>query len=246
MTVNRSIAMWSGPRNISTAMLRAWENRTDTVVVDEPLYAHYLLKTGINHHGAAAIIAAYETDWRTVVQQITGPLPDGKSIYYQKHMTHHLLHDMDWEWVLKLTNCFLIRDPALVIDSLIKKLPDATIEQTGFPQQIALFHYLREQTDVTPLVIDAQDVLMNPQALLSTLCDRLEIPFNRAMLNWPAGKRDTDGIWGEYWYASVEQSTGFMPYEPTPVTLPDHLTDMLDECQTIYAEMAQYRLQPSS
>ena len=188
MPVNRYIAMWSGPRNISTAMLRAWENRPDAVVVDEPLYAHYLLKTGTEHPGAADVIAQYETDWRVAVKQLTMPLPDGKTIYYQKHMTHHLLHDMDWEWVLKLTNCFLIRKPARVLISLAKKIPNPHISQTGFPQQIALFNYLRDETGVTPPLIDTQDVLMNPRSTLTKLCEQLDVPFSESMLHWPAGK----------------------------------------------------------
>ena len=243
MSSTHYIAMWSGPRNISTAMLRAWENRPDTIVVDEPLYAHYLLKTGIEHPGAEEIIAYYETDWRAVVKQITAPLPDGKTIYYQKHMNHHLLHDMDWEWVLKLSNAFLIREPARVIVSMAKVLPSLEISQTGFPQQIALFNYLRERTGATPPVIDTQDVLMNPRAILSQLCDQLGVPFMESMLRWPAGKRDTDGIWAKYWYASVEQSTGFMPYEPTASSVPDHLTNLLDECNAIYAQLRSYRIQ---
>jgi hypothetical protein len=152
---------------------------------------------------------------------------------------------MDWEWVLKLSNCFLIREPARVIASLTKVLPNPEIAQTGFPQQIALFNYLREQTGTIPPVIDTQDVLMNPRAILSQLCEQLDIPFTDSMLHWPAGKRASDGIWAKYWYDSVEQYTSFMPYEATPVTVPAHLTDLLDECNAIYAELTPYRIQAS-
>lgn len=238
----RRVAMWSGPRNISTAMMRAWENRPDTVVHDEPLYAHYLHATGIDHPGRDEVITAYETDWRVVVAQLTGHVPDGKTIYYQKHMTHHLLDHMEWGWVLSLTNCFLIREPGRVIGSLAKVLPTPTIEQTGIPQQAALFRYVCEHTGETPPVIDARDVLKNPRRVLARLCERLDVPFTDAMLSWRAGSRATDGVWAKHWYASVEQSTGFMPYQPESRPVPAHLRHMLKTCDALYEELAAHRL----
>lgn len=238
----RRIAMWSGPRNISTAMMRAWENRADTVVHDEPLYAHYLQYTGIDHPGKDEVIATYETDWRAVAAQLTGVVPDNKAIYYQKHMTHHMLDHIERDWMLSLTNCFLIREPTRVIVSLAKVLPNPTIEQTGIPQQVALFRYVQQETGTTPTVIDARDVLTDPRRILSALCERINIPFDDAMLSWRAGKRETDGIWAKYWYTSVEASTGFMPYKPESRTVPDHLRHMLDECHALYEELAAYRI----
>lgn len=236
------IAMWSGPRNISTALMRAWENRPDTAVHDEPLYAHYLHHTGIQHPGGDQVIATYDTDWRAVAAQLTGPVPGGKSIYYQKHMTHHLLPHIERDWLLALTNCFLIRRPAEVIISLAKVLPNATIEQTGIPQQHALFQYIRDRTGQIPPVIDARDVLTDPERVLSRLCERVGVPFTDAMLSWPAGPRDTDGIWSKHWYASVEKSTGFKPYTPRTETVPDAFQPMLDECNALYAALADHRI----
>ncbi len=238
------IAMWSGPRNISTAMLRAWENRPDTAVVDEPFYAYYLRRTGIEHPGAAAIIAHYQNDWRAVAAALTrDPIPDDKAIYYQKQMTHHMLDEIDLAWLLDLTNCFLIRDPAEVIVSLAKVLPDPEIDQTGFPKQVEIFDYIRQHTGITPPVIDARDVLIDPRATLSALCQRIGVPFSESMLRWSAGKRASDGIWAQYWYASVEASTGFMPYESREAAVPDHLRGIWEECQALYEQMAAYRLQ---
>lgn len=241
MTVQHRIAMWSGPRNISTALMRAWENRPDTHVHDEPFYAHYLHQTGIDHPGAAEIIAAYECDWRTIAAQLTGPIPQGKAIYYQKHMTHHMLDNMGRDWMLKLTNCFLIREPGQVVVSLAKVLPHPTLEQTGFVMQAELFEYVRQHTGQIPPVMDSSDVLRNPRRVLSQLCAVLDIPFTEAMLHWPAGKRATDGIWAPYWYASVERSTGFMPYTP-PDPIPAHLQALVTACEPYYQQLAQYRI----
>src|ERR1043166_7056887 len=154
------IAMWSGPRNISPAMMRAWGNRPDTAVIDEPFYAYYLERTGKDHPLACEVIAAGETDWRTIAKQLTqGPVPGSKPIFYQKHMTQHLLPEGGHEWIGQLTNCFLIRDPREVILSYIKKNPAPTLEDLGFVQQVDIFDYVYRHTALVPSVIDARDVL---------------------------------------------------------------------------------------
>ncbi|MDQ7027677.1 MAG: HAD family hydrolase [Anaerolineae bacterium] len=242
MTEQRYIAMWSGPRNISTAMLRSWGNRADTWVVDEPFYAHYLTQTEHDHPGAEAIIDSYETDWRKVAQQLTGDVPHDKAIYYQKHMTHHMLPHMDKTWMQKVTNCFLLREPRLVVKSFAKVIRNPKIDQTGFPQQLDIFNSVRQQSGTIPPVIDAQDVLRDPRRTLSKLCEAINVPFDEAMLSWAAGKRETDGIWAEYWYAAVEQSTEFMPYKHDESPAPQHLQALVDECQAIYEALAQYKL----
>jgi hypothetical protein len=237
------IAMWSGPRNISTAMLRAWENRPDTVVVDEPLYAHYLLATGIDHPGRAEVIAAHESDWRKVVEDLaSAPLPAGKTIYYQKHMTHHLLPHMDLGWADRLVNCFLIRDPKEVITSYIKVRPEVTLADLGLEEQRRLFEHVRRVTGRTPPVIDSRDVLEDPQRILTLLCERIGVPFTEKMLAWPAGPRASDGIWAKYWYEAVWASTGFEPYRPKPAHVPDHLQDLLAEANELYAALYEQRL----
>ena len=236
------IAMWSGPRNISTAMMRAWENRADAAVVDEPLYAFYLARTGVGHPGADEIIATYPTDWRTVVKALCGPVPGGRPIWYQKHMTHHVLPEVDLAWLETLSNCFLIRSPAEMIASYIKVRPDPTLADFGLVEQRRIFDYVRLTTGHVPPVLDARLVLEDPARMLSLLCERVGVPFDRRMLAWPAGKRATDGIWATHWYADVERSTDFRPYRPKPVELPERLQPLLDECNELYAEMAAHRL----
>ncbi len=164
------IAMWSGPRNISTAMMRAWGNRDDATVIDEPFYAFYLQATGIQHPVADEVVATGETDWRKVVAHLTGPVPDGKRIFFQKQMTHHLLPEVDREWLGSVTNCFLIRDPREVIGSYVKKRDEPALEDLGFVQQVELFDFVRAKTNKVPPVVDARDVLQNPERLLQQLC----------------------------------------------------------------------------
>ena len=233
--------MWSGPRNISTAMLRAWENRPDTWVVDEPLYAHYLTQVEVAHPGVAEVIAHHDSDWRRVVEGLTGPIPHGRAIYYQKHMAHHWLPHVRGEWVLGLTNCFLIRHPAEVLPSLAAKMGTPVLADTGLPQQRDIIHFVRERTGVTPPVVDAADVLENPEVALCRLYQQLGVAFSDRMLRWPEGPRDTDGIWGKYWYDAVWRSTGFEPNRPRPREVEPALAALLEECLPIYEELLRYR-----
>jgi hypothetical protein len=236
------IAMWSGPRNISTAMMRSWGSRPDTAVCDEPLYAHYLLRTGVDHPGAAEIIAHHETDWRAVVRWLTGPIPGGKAIFFQKHMSHHLLPDIDVHWVEGLANCFLIREPREVIVSLGKVIARPTLEQTGLPQQVDIFEHLCRRTGRTAPVVDSRDVLLDPRRVLSALCERLNVPFMEDMLSWPPGPRTTDGIWARHWYAEVDRSTGFGPYRPRNEPVADELQPLLEQCEPLYRRLHQQRI----
>ena len=241
----RRIAMWSGPRNISTAMMRAWENRGDTVVVDEPFYAYYLAQSGRQHPGRDEVLSAQSCDWRTVVGELAAPLPEGITIQYQKQMTHHLDESVALDWLDGLQNCFLIRRPRNMLASLLRVLPDAGIDETGLPQQRRLFEHVRAASGVVPPVIDSADVLRDPAATLSALCRALEVDFSDNMLYWPAGPRDSDGVWARFWYASVERSTGFAPYRPAEPEIPPAKHDVLAQCEVHYAAMAQYRLEAS-
>lgn len=241
------LAMWSGPRNISTAMMRSWGNRTDCTVVDEPLYAYYLAATGKPHPGAAEVIATGQTDWQKVVADLTlGPRPlagtQRATIHYQKHMTHHLLPEMDRAWLGKLTNCFLIRNPAEVLASYTKVIDTPTLEDTGFPQQAEIFDWVRNHTGLTPPVLDAADVLKNPRRILGLLCDALGIDFQESMLAWPPGPRSTDGVWAKHWYTEVEKSTAFRPYQQRQVELTQPLSDLAEKCTTYYQHLYEARL----
>jgi hypothetical protein len=237
------IAMWSGPRNISTAMMRSWGNRPDTFVCDEPFYAHYLHATGREHPGADEVIASGERDWRNVIEQLTGDVPDGKHIFYQKQMTHHLLPQIDRAWLGVVTNCFLIRDPREVIVSYIKKNNDPTLEDIGFVQQAEIFDWVRADTGAIPAVIDAGDLLENPRRILELLCDEVGVEFSDSMLSWPPGLRETDGSWAKHWYGEVVTSTTFRrspPRKPEPV--PERLRDVYERCREYYDRLHVHRL----
>jgi hypothetical protein len=238
------IAMWSGPRNISTAMMRAWENREDCAVSDEPLYAAYLATTGLDHPGRDEVIANGETDWRKVVGTLLGPAPGGMQVWYQKHMSHHLLPEMDTDWVLDLRNVFLIREPTEVVASYLKSRATATPDDIGLPQQGRLFDLLRERSGETPIVIDAADFLRAPEAHLRELCVRLGIEFTPRMLSWPAGARDSDGIWAPYWYDAVWKSTGFEPWRPRDAELTGEALAVADACKPIYERLHRFRMIP--
>ena len=236
------IAMWSGPRNISTALMRSWENRSDTAVCDEPLYAYYLHETGLDHAMRDEVIASQPTDWREVAADLTGPTPGGAAVHYQKHMAHHLLDGVGREWLTGLVNCFLIREPKGMLPSLDEKLPNPRLEDTALPQQVALFLAERERTGETPPVIDSKDVLEDPRGVLGALCERLEVPFEEAMLSWPKGARPTDGVWAAHWYGNVEETTGFGPYRSSEAHLPAHLASMYDECLALYETLHAHRI----
>jgi len=236
------IAMWSGPRNISTAMMRAWGNRADTAVIDEPFYAYYLENTGKKHPGAAEVVTQGEIDWRKIVNQLTAAAPSGKHIFFQKQMTHHLLPEINRDWLVDLTNCFLIRDPREVILSYIKKNPEPELEDLGFVQQCEIFNFVRAKTKSAPPVVDARDVLQDPERILRLLCEAIGVPFDKAMLSWPPGLRETDGIWAKYWYDAVARSTSFQPYQPREGAVPDGLKEIYNECRECYERLYQYRL----
>ncbi|MCB9836863.1 MAG: HAD family hydrolase [Phycisphaera sp.] len=238
--------MWSGPRNISTALMRSWGNRSDCAATDEPLYAHYLNVSPISvrhaHPGWCDVMHSQSTDWRVVADQLTGPVPGGKPIWYQKHMSHHLTPEIDRAWVLGLTNCFLIREPEEMITSFIKVIPEPRPEDLGLPQQVELFEWIREQTGQTPPVIDSKDVLTNPRGVLSRICERIGVPFDEAMLAWPPGPRPEDGVWAPHWYSSVYESMSFAQYKPKNETVPDHLTGVLETCRGLYGILAEHRI----
>jgi hypothetical protein len=236
------IAAWSGPRNISTAMMRSWGNRPDTHVTDEPFYAHYLRVHPVDHPGVEEVVAGGETDWRKVASWLTGPIPSGKSVWYQKHMTHHLLPHIELTWIESLSHFFLIRHPREMLTSLLAVMPNPTLADTGLPQQVQLFEQVRRQTDRVPPVVDARDVLENPRGVLTKLCDALGLDFTESMLRWPAGRRETDGVWARHWYGSVERSTGFEPYQPRNRSVPDDHQALLAECACRYEVLYRHRL----
>ncbi len=243
----RRIAMWSGPRNISTAMMRAFENRADTAVWDEPFYGHYLAATGIDHPMRAEIMAASDGDWEAIVARCLGPVPGDAVVFYQKHMAHHMPADADLAWLGELDNCFLIRDPAAVALSYARKRDVVTAADLGFRRQAEIFDAAARVAGRTPTVLDAADVLDAPEAMLRALCARLDLGFDAAMLAWPTGRRDSDGLWGRHWYGAVEASTGFAPPPPPPareIELAEDLRAVVAECRPFHQHLAAHRLKP--
>ncbi len=242
MTAPLRLAMWSGPRNISTAMMRSWGNRLDTVVIDEPFYAFYLHATAKKHPGAGEVIASGETDWRKVVARLTRDSPPGTRIIYQKQMTHHLLPQVDREWIFGLTNCFLIRDPAEVISSYLRKNDEPEATDLGFVQQVEIFDWVRDRSGKIPPVIDARDVLENPERSLRLLCGAVGLSFDPAMLSWPPGLRETDGVWAKHWYGEVAQSTSFGAAKPNDAVVPERLQPVYRRCLECYNRLSRYCL----
>lgn len=239
------IAMWSGPRNISTALMRAWENRPDTAVCDEPLYAHYLHRTGAEHPGRNQVLAAQDTEWQSVVRELVGPVPGGYSIFYQKHMAHHLFEDMHGDWLSSLRHAFLIRDPEDMLTSLLRVIPDPGVFETGLVQQWDLFQRVSDAGGAPAPVLDSRDVLEQPGPLMRLLCGALGVTFLEDMLSWPSGPRDSDGVWAPIWYSGVEQSTGFQAYQAKEDRVPDRLRRVLDTCRVYYDKLYTHRLTPA-
>ena len=223
-------------------MMRAWGNRPDTFVSDEPFYAYYLKATGKQHPGADEIVASCETDWSNVVAQLTGPIPNARQIFFQKQMTHHLLPEVDREWLGAVTNCFLIRDPREVIASYIKKREDPALADLGFIQQAEIFDFLRTRTSAIPPIVDAKDVLENPERMLHLLCEAVGVEFSESMLSWPPGLRQTDGVWARHWYGEVAKTTSFQPYRARRSKVPAHLREIDDRCRERYDRLYQWRL----
>lgn len=203
----RRVAMWSGPRNISTAMMRSFENRSDCAVIDEPFYAAYLADTGLDHPGRSQVLSSQSQDWGAVADALCSDEP--APVYYQKHMTQHILADMDLAFTEQFTNCFLVREPRRIIASYARVREEFTLDELGFAQQAALFERECDRLGAVPPVLDAALTLSNPRSVLTQLCARLSLPFDEAMLSWPAGPRESDGVWAPHWYGSVWASTGF-------------------------------------
>lgn len=233
--------MWSGPRNISTALMRAWENRGDCAVSDEPLYAHYLAATGLDHPGAADVIAAGDTDWRRVAESLSkGPVPGGLPVWYQKHMAHHLLPGMDTGWVHALHNVFLIRDPALVVASYVKSRARCEPADIGLLQQAELFDAVAQRLGRAPPVIDGERFLQDPPTHLRHLCAGAGVSFTERMLHWPPGPRASDGVWAPHWYHAVWASTGFEPWRPRTPVLDDAGRRVADACRPAYEKLRAF------
>ena len=236
------IAMWSGPRNISTAMMYSFASRPGAMVWDEPFYAHYLAATGISHPMGDEVIAAGETAYDAVVEKCLAPLPAGIGLHYQKHMTHHMLPGQDWRWCLKATNAFLVRAPERVLASYAAKREEVALADIGFERQLDLFKLVSDHLGKAPPVVDCEDILANPRAVLEKLCQACGVSFDAAMLSWPAGPKPFDGVWAPHWYNAVWKSAGFGDPKTFYPRLDARLQKIADAARPLYEALATHRL----
>ena len=236
------IAMWSGPRNLSTAMMRSFSSRADTFVSDEPFYGCFLKSSGADHPMREETIAAMDCDWGSVMSALCGPTPDGSPIWYQKHMWHHMTGPVGYGDFEGFTHAFLIREPERMIASYLRKREVAAFEDFGLERQAEFFEREAQRLGRPPPVIDANDVLSDPPAILFNLCAALGIPWDGSMLGWAPGRRETDGPWAPHWYGAVEHSSGFGPPETGPVELASKDQELADKCRPYYERLAAYRI----
>jgi hypothetical protein len=241
--------MWSGPRNISTALLRAFENRPDCAVQDEPFYAAFLALTGADHPMRAEILAAHESDPARVVARLLGEEPDplrpDAAVFYQKHMTHHMVPGLPRAWIDRVTSAFLIREPERVLASYAKKRFPASLADIGFPFQRDLFARVADRLGRAPPVLEASDVLADPRGMLRALCRACAIPFREEMLAWPPGPRASDGVWAPHWYDAVLASTGFGAPDRSPLPRLDAASARIAAAaRPCYEELLRCRLRP--
>jgi hypothetical protein len=238
--------MWSGPRNLSTAMMRSFGSRSDTFVSDEPFYGCFLKTTGADHPMRNETIAGMDCDWNSVMHALRGEPANGAPVWYQKHMWHHMAGPVGYKDFAGFTHAFLIREPDRMIASYLRKRESAAFENFGLDRQAEFFEREADRLGHSPPVIDANDVLTDPERVLSKLCEVLGITWDPAMLNWNPGRRETDGPWAPHWYAAVEKSSGFGPPETDRVELPEEARRLADRCRPYYQQLASHRIRPVS
>lgn len=241
-----NIAMWSGPRNLSTAMMYSFAQRADCEVIDEPYYAAYLNASGIKHAMYKEIIDDGEVDPTRVAESCVQQGPKQQKVFYQKHMTKHMLHGFDLDWLTNVTNVFLIREPQRVIASYHAKQENPVLSDIGVKEQLDIFERVCQETGEIPTVIDSTDILLDPKNMIAALCLKLGIDFQQNMLQWKAGPRSFDGIWAPHWYKSVWQSTGFAKPENKKIELPEHLLEVLEVANGYYRRLKSHAIAGSS
>ena len=239
------IAMWSGPRNLSTAMMRSFGSRSDTFVTDEPFYGCFLTQTGLDHPMREEVIASMDCAWRSVMHTLSGAPPDGAPIWYQKHMWHMMVGPIGYDDFAGFRHAFLIREPERMIASYLKKREAARFEDFGLEKQAEFFERESDRLGRAPPVIDANDVLADPAAVLSRLCEALGIAWDPAMLSWAPGRRATDGVWAAHWYNAVEKSTGFGEPDTGPVELSQEDRRLAERMRPYYERLAAFRIEPA-
>ena len=238
----RRIAMWSGPRNISTAMMRSFGSRRDTVCFDEPFYAWYLKKTMVEHPLRDEIIDHHISEWEAVVDQILGPIPGGKEFYFLKTQPQQMMPEVSRKWFSDVEHFFLIRDPEMIVRSYAASRTDFVAGELGIKMLREIFDEVTALNGKPPPVVSSEDILADPRKTLMRLCEHMDMPFDEAMLSWKPGSHLEDGIWGPHWYRSVLKSTGFGAPSNSPHPLPEKFEYMLPELQAHYEVMLKHKL----
>lgn len=239
MDDTKRINLWSGPRNVSTAVMYAFRERSDTSVVDEPLYAHYLCRTGTEHPAVQDVIRSQEADGETVVRDVL--LGESETpVRFFKHMAHHLVA-LDTSFLGEMENLLLTRDPRQMLPSLIQQVPEPTIDGTGLPRQVSMLECILDSGG-SPIVIESKRLLLDPDGVLRAVCRRLDLDWDPGMLTWEAGPKPEDGVWAPHWYDNVHRSTGFTPYRKKDDPFPKSLQPLLKECEPLYARLAEYAI----
>ncbi len=235
----KRINLWSGPRNVSTAVMYAFRERGDTSVVDEPLYAHYLSRTGVEHPALQDVIKSQDTDGESVVRTVLlGPAET--PVRFFKHMTHHLI-ELDTSFLGQMENILLTRDPRQMLPSLINQVPNPTVEGTSLPMQVSMLDRILDSGG-SPIVIESKRLLLDPEGVLTTVCERLGLDWDPAMLSWDEGPKPEDGVWAPHWYDNVHRSTGFAPYREKDEPVPAHLEPLLAECQPLFERLREHAI----
>lgn len=240
----KPLCLWSGPRNVSTALMYSFAQLDGIRVIDEPLYGHYLRVTGADHPGRDDIVAAMNCDGDAVVREMLDeqrarPSPR----LFCKHMAHHLV-DIDLSFLANTRNLFLIRDPREMLPSLTIQVPHARLTDTSLEQQWLMYSDMLDAGEQA-VIIDSKEILLDPAGILSQACESIGVDYSNSMLNWPAGPREEDGVWAPHWYHAVHKSTGFQPYTPKE-GFPDHLRSLLDECQPYYDRLYEHALRANA
>ncbi|MCX7544248.1 sulfotransferase-like domain-containing protein [Marinicella gelatinilytica] len=240
----KRIAMWSGPRNISTAMMRSWENRSDTVVIDEPFYGPFLAHSGENHPLKNQVIADQGSDYHAVLKKLLAPQAANIDIFYQKHMAHHMpdIAFVENHLITPFSHAFLIRNPQDVVRSYVRKYPNITAEALGYKRQVQIFNLVKKHIGENPPVVESVDVLNQPQETLQKLCHALDVKFDEAMLSWPTGYRESDGVWASHWYNRVIESTGFKPFQKKHKPLTKRENEVAQACRSDYEFLKAFKI----
>lgn len=233
------VACWSGPRNISTALMRSWSSRSDTYVIDEPFYAYYLKEKKLKHPMYKEIINHYPNNYDSIVENLTSSIPNGKKIWYQKHMAHHLTKLTNIDWILECQNCILVRHPKEVISSYAAKNDLKSVEELGYFQQKEIVQFLRRSNKPFQ-VIDSKDLLKNPGAILTNWCKKVNVSFDKKMLHWNKGVHPNDGIWWKHWYNNVINSTQFQKYQKKNITIEKKYESIYNESMVYYTYLKSF------